>query len=239
MAVAVDPHAASEAEVAGGDEVVLPALGDVDDLGGVDVHGLEGVLEALPGRLVGLGLLGGDDMVELDAHVGQVLGDEVVVRVGDDGDLVPGLQRPQGGRDLGVGAEGGHGRDQGLAVGLPVLQAVQTHRYLQAGGQQLAEGTVCLQDGVEPHDAEVVEELVDVQTVQVQPVGQDLQGGGAELEVDQGAVGIEGDDLTHGVQPLSGHIRHPVHRESRSRRVRPGPPHRGFRRLLRRSRRPV
>src|SRR4029453_7494458 len=32
--VAVDPYAASEAEVAGGDEVVLPALGDVDDLGG-------------------------------------------------------------------------------------------------------------------------------------------------------------------------------------------------------------
>ena len=67
--------------------------------------------------------------------------------------------------------------------------------------QDLVVGAVGLQDGLEAHDAEVVEELVDIQVVQVQPVVEDLQGGGAELEVDQGAVGVEGDDLSHGVQP--------------------------------------
>ena len=91
----------------------------------------------------------------------------------------------------------------GLAVGFAVLQAVQAHGVAQAGVQDLVVGPVGLQDGLEAHDAEVVEELVDVQVVQVQPVLEDLQGGGAELEVDQGRVGVEGDDLSHGVQPQS------------------------------------
>jgi hypothetical protein len=42
------------------------------------------------------------------------------------------------------------------------------------------------------------------QRVQVQPVGHDLQGGGADLEVDQSAVGVEGDDVSHGLQPRFG-----------------------------------
>jgi hypothetical protein len=171
----------------------------VDDLGRLDAHGLERVLEGLPVRLVGAGLLGGDDVVELHADVLDVACDQVVVGVGDDGDLVLGLELPQGVRDLRERAEGGDGVDQGVAVGGAVLQAVQAHGVAQAGVQDLVVRPVGLQDGLEAHDAEVVQELVDVQVVQVQPVLQDLQGGGAELEVDQGAVGVEGDDLSHGV----------------------------------------
>ena len=170
---------------------------------GLDAHGLVGVLEGLAVRLVGAGLLGGDDVVELDADVLDVPRDQVVVRVGDDRNLVLGLQRTQGVRHFGEGTEGGDGLDQGVAVGLAVLQAVQAHGVAQAGVQDLVVGAVGLQNGLETHDTEVVEELVDIQVVQIEPVLDDLQGRGAELEVDQSRIRVEGDDLSHGVQPWS------------------------------------
>ena len=59
------------------------------------------VLEDLPAGLVGTGLLGGDDAVDMPPELGDIAGDDRIVGVGDDAELEPlALEIPQRVDDL-------------------------------------------------------------------------------------------------------------------------------------------
>src|ERR1043165_6949135 len=83
----VAPDAADAGGLGGGD-VVVAALGDVEDVLGGDAEAAQGGAEVVEGRLVGAALLCGDQVVKRDAELRRGEGEEVVVDVGDHRELV-------------------------------------------------------------------------------------------------------------------------------------------------------
>src|SRR5215207_3913184 len=91
----VDPNAVQPHPL-GRRVVVEEALGHVQYLIGRRPDPLQGQLEVVRRGLVGPGLLGGDDVVELHLQVPGRQGEQTVVYVGDDRQLVPALESAQG-----------------------------------------------------------------------------------------------------------------------------------------------
>src|SRR5215203_1767138 len=89
--------------------VVEEALGHVQYLLGRHPDPLQGQLEVVRRGLVGPGLLGGDDVVELHLQVPGRQGEQAVVYVGDDRQLVPALESAQGVHRVGERQPVAHG----------------------------------------------------------------------------------------------------------------------------------
>src|SRR4029450_9951089 len=98
--VAVDPHG-PQAQPLGGDVVVVQALGDVQHLVLGDAHLgqlSQGEPEVVGGRLVGAGVVGGDDGVKGHAELGVAVAEGGAGDVGGEHQLVVPLGGGEGPR---------------------------------------------------------------------------------------------------------------------------------------------
>ena len=86
-----------------GMHVVAGVGGDVQEVLRLGIQGVQHVLERLVARLVGLGLLGGEDGVEVSAELGNADVQEAGVRVGQSHQLVVVAHELQRGRHVLVG----------------------------------------------------------------------------------------------------------------------------------------
>src|SRR5918998_5085688 len=100
-----------EPKLPGGHNVVEEALGGVQEPLSRNAHPGDGDLEVVGRGLVGAGLLGCDDPVDLHLEVAGGQREEAIVHVGDDGEFVPALEPPQ--------------RLDGVGEGLPVPERVR------------------------------------------------------------------------------------------------------------------
>ena len=96
---------------------------------GTDVHNLilgdaeclVGMLEDLPGRLVGLRLLSRDNAVDVTAKLRHVTGDDCVVGIGDDAELKAlRASIPQGAGNLGEGRHSGNAIRQDFDISIAI-----------------------------------------------------------------------------------------------------------------------
>src|SRR4029077_19588236 len=134
---------------------------------------------------------GGDDVIEIDANPLDVVGNEIIVRVRDDGDLVTLLEPREGSRHLREGTKSRHRGDERAAVLRAVRQAVQPHRVLQTHGKDLLVRPVWFQHGLKAHDAKVTQELGFVNAVDAKTVLKRGPHYAIQIKINQRPVTIE------------------------------------------------
>ena len=81
-----------KAQSLSGNHIVVNTLPDMQHPMGRGVNAAQGQLKKLQRRFVGLGLLRGDDFVEIDLELGPSSGEEIVVDIGENREAKAGLQ---------------------------------------------------------------------------------------------------------------------------------------------------
>ncbi|MNC41650.1 hypothetical protein D3C75_904250 [compost metagenome] len=153
---------------------------------------VEHEFEGLQARLVGLGLLGSEDLVEGHAQLVDVGHDLFVHRVREDHqrDLVSDFR--QAGRHVGMRAPGRYG----VVVELSFAAVFDTPALAQArhgGIENFIIWPPVTHHLIQAISGEILDELVHL--LGTDAIGEQLAGQRAHLEVGQGAVAVEGDVL--------------------------------------------
>ncbi|MCY1433357.1 hypothetical protein D9M71_493840 [compost metagenome] len=178
--------------VFGRHQVVAEARRNVQHVFRTAAEVVEHVLEGLQARLVGLGLLGGEDLVERHAQLVDVGHDLFVHRVGEDHqrDLVGDLR--QAGRHVGMRAPGRHGVVVQLSFAA-ILDAPALAQARHGGIENFIIWPPVTHHLIQAISGEILDELVHL--LRSDAIGEQLAGQRAHLEVGQRAVAVEGDVL--------------------------------------------
>jgi hypothetical protein len=131
--------------------------------------------------------------VQRHADVGHVLRHEIVVAVGDDGQLDAGLAQPfQRRGDVREWPPGRYGGQKRVAVLLPVGEAVLLHDLAKGVAQHVTVWAVgAVRGRVVAESVEVRDELLAIDALR--PIADDGEGDLANGARDEGVVAIEGD----------------------------------------------
>src|SRR5436190_2318752 len=193
LALAVDPGRA-EADLLGRADVVLEAEGDVQDLAGVAAEPAVGELERRQRRLVRVGVLGHDHLVELHLELTQRVLDDGAVGVRDDRQPQPRLLgAPQRGHGVGERLPAAHRLDQGVAVLLVPAVAALARPLVEAVAEHVRVALVVALDALELQLLPALAERTARAGVVVAVAPSELVQEPAEpaLPVDQGPVAVE------------------------------------------------